>query len=376
MSSDFDSLESPYLPGLQSTPAEPAPIPDAPPELAPLIEQATLARAHHLARSGQYQQAEGLLETLPDIESRPAALDLLARMRAQQGRLAEAEALWSKALALEPANPAYLEGLQYVTRQQKPVRLGFLSGRAWLWLLALVGLALLGLSLSRLGEVQGRLASLSDELAAVQTSAARPLPTALVIAASPYPTLPPGLSSADLELMQQAVLGEVRLNQATQDALFDQVLAIQNSQGELLTSLQETPVPPLDLAIQMPGIRVLQENRRVTLTFEGGLFAYGWTLKPESRALLTRLGQALEPYTARIQVTLTGCQADDEAESYLDLGLLRALAVYDHLRATTQLPASLFTLHPQADEPAPYPNDSTANRLRNRTVVIVISAHP
>jgi hypothetical protein len=74
-------------------------------ELNDILVGLTLARATDLARQGRYYDSCFLLT---DIVKGPAprvpALDLLARVRTQQGRLAEAKELWEMALALEPNN--------------------------------------------------------------------------------------------------------------------------------------------------------------------------------------------------------------------------------------------------------------------------------
>src|SRR5438105_13854934 len=70
-----------------------------------LTVQVSLARATDLARAGKYDEAETVLAgAVGESGSHPAALDLLARIRAQQGRLIEAQALWGQASRLDPSN--------------------------------------------------------------------------------------------------------------------------------------------------------------------------------------------------------------------------------------------------------------------------------
>lgn len=81
-----------------------------------LINQALLSRATALARRGCYDSAELVLTGLPrDI---PEGLDLLARIRAQQGRMLEAAGLWTEALRLDPNNTHFRAGL--LQAQQRP----------------------------------------------------------------------------------------------------------------------------------------------------------------------------------------------------------------------------------------------------------------
>jgi flagellar motor protein MotB len=48
--------------------------------------------------------------------------------------------------------------------------------------------------------------------------------------------------------------------------------------------------------------------------------------------------------------------------------------VVEHLRATTGLPLSLFSVSSLGETQAPYPNDTPENAARNRTVELRIVA--
>ena len=52
----------------------------------------------------------------------PAALDLKARIFAQQGRLIEAQFCWMEAVRRAPGNESYRRSLHYVTRVLRPPR--------------------------------------------------------------------------------------------------------------------------------------------------------------------------------------------------------------------------------------------------------------
>jgi tetratricopeptide (TPR) repeat protein len=100
----------------------------------PLLELVILARATGLARAGRYKDAEMLLvDAVRGATPSPASLDLLARVRAQQGRLAEAEALWARAEALDPVNDVYRDGRRQAEQMaRRPLWVGplwpFLAG--------------------------------------------------------------------------------------------------------------------------------------------------------------------------------------------------------------------------------------------------------
>ena len=100
----------------KTMPAQPdVPLQSAGLGLDALLMHIALAQATDLARAGRYLQAESILsEWSRSQEPVPAALDLLARIRAQQGRLAEAEVLWTQALQLDPGNEVYSAGLRRI----------------------------------------------------------------------------------------------------------------------------------------------------------------------------------------------------------------------------------------------------------------------
>lgn len=88
-------------------------------------------RAARLARRGDFQTAETLLAPLPlEGPLAPIALDLKAKIFAQQGRFVEAELCWIEAIRQSPGNPSYRKALECVARRPNPL---------WLmrWLLAL-----------------------------------------------------------------------------------------------------------------------------------------------------------------------------------------------------------------------------------------------
>jgi type VI secretion system protein ImpK len=89
---------------------------------APLLTL-ILAEVAAQARIGHFSEAEALLLRLPPEEQgTPAALDLLARMRAQQGRLRDAENLWSGLSQAYPDNETYARALRTIsTLQRRPV---------------------------------------------------------------------------------------------------------------------------------------------------------------------------------------------------------------------------------------------------------------
>lgn len=109
--------------------------------LRSLIDQMTLARAAELARAGHYAAAEEVLSIDKDNTTYDVAtLDLLARIHAQQGRLAEAEKLWTRASVLDPANSAYVLAL----RRTASLRNGSRRAVMMLSFICIIACALIG----------------------------------------------------------------------------------------------------------------------------------------------------------------------------------------------------------------------------------------
>ncbi len=134
-----------------------------------LLRRVQLSRAAELARNGNHAAAEALLRDLTTGADAPAeALELLARIAAQQGRTREAEALFERAAAADPSDSRYHEALARLARHRSGVR--------WAGPLALVLAGSLLLAAAA-GALQARRwmdrydRRLQDGLAAQQTSA-------------------------------------------------------------------------------------------------------------------------------------------------------------------------------------------------------------
>lgn len=103
---------------------------------------AYLSVAANLARLGRYDEAQPwLVEAAKEPSLRPSALDLQARIFAQQGRYLEAERCWLEAVRLEPRNPSFRKALDALTKQRRPL----------LWLRPLVAAAALALASAAIG---------------------------------------------------------------------------------------------------------------------------------------------------------------------------------------------------------------------------------
>jgi len=287
--------------------------------LGALVSQATLAQAASLARTGQYAAAESVLKPLTDGKNeRPSALDLLARIYAQQGKFSEAEALWRRALEVEPNNETCLAGLKRIAKIR--------SRSPWLSVLMPMGAALIAILMVLL----------------VGFSVRR-----------------------EMIGLRESVMRDVA--QAKPEA------------PVIVETLPRAPSAP-NITIRLGGTVVKTEQDAIVVSFDEGLFSSRATLKPNAATILSELGRQMIPHAARISVRVIGYTDDipmPHNSTYRDntsLGMARAATVAEYLRNNAGLPPDLFLLQSAGASGAPYPNDTRENRLRDRTVVIHIRA--
>jgi len=96
-----------------------------------------LVRAGSLARRGNLREAENLLSTLSDADSRRIeVLDLLAKVYAQQGKIDQAQAMWLQASQRYPSNTHFLSALRLCASYKQSRFQQFVF--RYLWLLLVV----------------------------------------------------------------------------------------------------------------------------------------------------------------------------------------------------------------------------------------------
>lgn len=292
-----------------------------------LASEALLSRAASLARKGEYAAAESLLKQLVGSENEsPRTLDLLARIHAQQGRFSEAEAFWKRALEVEPNNEFYLAGLNRIAQMR--------SRPPWASVLLPMAAAFIAtLAVCLVGFV------VRDQIVHLRESLLREVARA---------------NSDIVEVIQKRLA---------------------KTGAETATSVPSTP----QITIQLNGATVKTQHNTLVVLFDEGLFLSRAHLKPEAKTLLSELGKQLQPYGSNISIRVVGHTDDTPVPKgwvYRDnahLRLVRSVTVANYLSYDAELPLSLFLLQSAGESQPPYPNDTPANRLRNRTVVIHIS---
>lgn len=301
--------------------------------LRSLLDQMTLARAAELARARHYAEAEEVLSAgNEETNYGPVTLDLLARMRAQQGRLAEAEKLWARASLLDPANPAYALALR------RAVALRHGSGRPIIVLLSLVACVIIS---ALVGFWQWQRPPRARSAEAAPTPSAQTQPAA-VPGQSPAPSQQPGVTSQGLQ--------------------------------------SDAAQAPTENGINVRGITVTKAFDGLTLSFDDGLFQRGLTLKPGARERLRELSRQLKPYVGNSAIQIIGMTDElptPRRARYRDnvsLGMDRARFVYDYLRFTFVMDSRGFTIGSGGSYGrAVGQNGQAIKHARSRTVVLRIT---
>lgn len=299
-----------------------------------VLAQATVTHAADLARVGKFDEAEHLIEELnPETSYTALELDLLARIRGQQGRLSEAEALWSRAIQLDPDNESYRSGLRRIaSMRRRPV-----------WMTSLIflitGVLIIAAIFIACLLIRGYLRELHESVRREAREA--------VAAAAPAP-----IASPQKEREPTSTAPRAADNGTAQAA-------------------------PVEL--KLSGLSTEATRDGLLVKFDSGLFAQRDILKPEAQRLLTELGKELEAGGESVRLEIIGhtdnqkVRAGSQVEDNYALGLNRAMAVYRYLKQHTRLPANSFSLSSAGEAQAPFPNDTPESRAKNQTVTFRIS---
>jgi flagellar motor protein MotB len=302
-----------------------------------------LSKAAILAREGRYAAAESMINDLVSGEAAiTPALDLMARIRAQQGRLFEATDFWKRALEAAPENDAYRAGLRRIERiLNRPMWAGTILPFAAA-VLALATIWFVGIVCRN--QVEGLRAAFLNVAAETVRTASQTFPK---------PDPPP--TQQDV-----ATIPEIPKTHASD------------------TPTVQTAVPLRQIALDVPGATVRTQETALVVQFNEGLFRSAANLTPEAEDTLSVLAQQIKPHASQVTVLVIGCtDASPVPEGWIfpdnvALGTARAVAVVDFLRGREGFPPTMFMVQSAGAEGAPYPNDTPENMLRNRTAIIRI----
>ena len=317
----------------------------------PLHLTLLVSRARAAARSGDTDGALRLLRApgadghqdvadahqdvhgVPDVRDAPDVLDLLARVHAQRGELAEADECWRRVQEQHPRDPAAVAGLARIER----------LGRRGPWP---------ALARHRAGTA---VVAAVCAVAAVTVTA-----VALTDGTGTRPERP-------------SLAAEQRAQQAQEQELLrahDQRQRQKQAEERAREKARRAAaVQALALALQAPGLHPTARGDSVEVTFTEGLFAEGTRLTRTGARQLAALGAHLAGLDARIEIlgqTATVSGAPRGGGSVLSLW--RALVAARELGAASGRPLASFTTASADQRNAPYPDAA-----RNRTVTVLIT---
>lgn len=277
-------------------------------------------QAAELARAGRYEAAESLLSPMSNaIQDSALCLDLLARIRAQQGAFSEAEALWMKAAQLSPGDSKYDRALHRITKARRWPRY-YAYGRV----IALSGSAFLLIAVTVIGVWK---------------------------------------------------LGKRPVSQATTSAM--KAVLPQNPLSSLRAPI-DSEASNLERDLRLDGVSTKKIESEVVLTFTSGLFSRAERLRPGARNTLTALAKKLDSRSDDMSIQILGFTDDllpSSGKNYdnATLALRRAVIVAEHLRRNSRLPIRAITVGYGDTSETPFPNDSSEHRQMNRSVIVRVA---
>ena len=289
-----------------------------------------LARAVELARAGRHRDAENLLCDVPPTAVTPAMLDLRARIHAQQGHLAEAKALWTRLLGLDPTNESAKAALDCISK------------------------------------IEAQDAPRNDDSLKTTSRATRPRSTVAALMA---------LWRIRRRLTRK--LKEISKIAAEQSATATRLGELERAQKAWIHGLPIEERPNVNLNV--PGVFLRGEGSEVVVTFDPGLFsAASATLTKEAKPTLSVLGWQLEPYVGSISIEVVGQTdklpepCDHASRDITTLGMLRAMAVFEHLTQTSKLQGRMFSLRTSTEFLLPSAIQEPDNHTGDHAVVLRI----
>jgi type VI secretion system protein ImpK len=302
---------------------------------AALDAEFVVARARAASRRGDLDEAARLLRDL-DATAAPSAavLDLLARVHAQRGELAEADACWARVQAVDPddadaaAGRALIAEIDSKRRRTRPV---LHPARAVLLAAALAGVIAAG---------------------AVIWSGP-------INAAPPPDQLTAGGPDAAARLQD-----EIR----RADELERRVATLEAERDGSATRLADA-VDALARDLAMPGVLLEKRPDAVRVVFEEGLFSRSDEITPAGAAMLSELGRRLAGMD--VSTTVVGhavAVPGGPASGGSVVALARALVAARELADASGVPLTSFTLVSADQAQGPFPDPA-----RNRTVTLLVT---
>lgn len=322
-------------------------------EVKDTLNQLQLEQALSHAQQGQFELAEQTLSNLSAKNDNPIYLDLLARILARQAKWDQAEQVWERVLTIDPNHANAQAGLLLLRSQRsEPKSLSSLRSFSWI-LISLVALLFLAFLTVQSYMLNQRVTKLAVEIENINLITMREAEHTQVIEnLSTVPTLP----------YDQLVTKEDWENLSSKLAnWFEAARPISTKYPSILDQIW----------LDLPNAHITRSPNSIKIVFEQGLFLYEQKLSPEGAQILRELSYQLLPFSEMITIEVYGFTDDTEStNSFLDLQ--RAVTIVKYLAMTSQFPAAVFNVRSSEGIPSPYPNNNLANRMKNRTAILVI----
>ncbi|MGX7672313.1 hypothetical protein [Plantactinospora sp. DSM 117369] len=293
----------------------------------------TLSRAMAAARRGDLDGAAQTLAALDGAE--PAALDLLARIRAQQGRWQEADASWAAVQAIDPGHEGAAAGRRAVAailagdRRPRPVA-------------PRVGLAAAGVV-----------------VVAVAAGTAIVLPSL----SAPPPAKP--VASVAASTPDTAALDAERRRAAELQGRLQQIEADRAAAAQALAARLDA----IARGVTLPGVVVQRRPDTVEVYFRKGLFSRDAWLTANGAEMLAAVGRRLPDLD--VTVTVVGHSVPvpgGRTSGGSGTALSRARVAARELAEAGDLPLTAFTLRSADQSEGPFREPA-----RNRTASLVLT---
>ncbi|TDC40633.1 hypothetical protein E1211_00545 [Micromonospora sp. 15K316] len=301
---------------------------------APAIEtDLAVSRAAAAARRGELEAAAELLTGLETEDL--SVFDLLARIRAQQGRWRDADECWARVQAGDPEHAGAAEGrriLAGIVAGKRPSRPVAQPGRVAVAGGVLVVAAVAGGAVAVAGDDPRR----------------------------PVATAPAAATSSPTEA------GEEQRRRAEELAhRLAQVEAERSAAAERLT----TRLDVISRRLTMPGVIVKRGSGTVEVYFREGLFIEDTRLTADGAALLDRVGRRLDGLDASITVVGHSVPVPGGRTSGgSGTALSRAEDAARQLAEASGLPLTAFAMRSAEQSERPFEREA-----RNRTVSLVLT---
>ena len=284
-----------------------------------VLNDLRLSRAALLARTRTFETAEVLISGVQNDEpDRTDALDLLARVRAQRGRVEDAKVLWQQVLAVDPTNRSARDAMQAVE-----------GGSLATWRLRVAASALaMALLFAAFVVAIAKLGGINGTERRPQDSSSRVAQATSVVRSkeSPSPTAP--------------------------------------------------PLP--DIVHETAGIRWHKLGSGFLITFDRELFDHGTDLSGLAQRQLMKVADSLRGQPHLAGVTVVGCtdektlRADSPFNDNFSLGLARAAKIVEFLSARGQLPGAILAARSSGADPNVRGFEDAQRSVKARTAVMKV----